>query len=412
MKNSGLGLSSENKKSVILKISGTFCLFVFFMTILLAACSARNKPIEESQTTTAQTAAIVPPTAEISSNAPEEPRVYALEDLYALGFSNDDVIRIFHLKGNSGHIETVCAAADLQNFMRVATALTEGAVVQDVQKSALLNLYRKFEIYGIGTESIVAGEIGGKACYIRDGLVYVLDDGDYRFLLDYCSIVRPYPEDLDKREFLSLVQEAVETLPIKGYIPDNVNYLDGISSVRTVDDFYIKDFPTYFYSDIITPNGQYVIVVPQGNFYELQMGLNYIKEMWQIDEIKIARTNVGVTICPSNENLRLAVFGPSFTDISSWGMSQLKRVELYDFETGQVWWQRDGFCVIGTLWSNDGRYLAINHEAGRGSNRGAQIVLLDLAGINITAVNLLPPDGAPRSRLQTKEWISDTELAL
>jgi len=385
------------------------CIFIVLLPALLAACSAPVQPTGEPTQSLPP-----PPTAGLRTDPPGEKRVYTIDDLHALGFSEDDHFSIYPVGGNMWSEATECPASDLQNFMRIMEALTSGDRAIDMGENTFPRIYRRLAFSGAGLQDWFAGEIDGKAYVLRssDRGVYDLDYEEYEFMLDFCKVIRPYPEDLDKREFLKLVQDAMENLPIKGHIPGNVNYLSYTLPVETVDDFMIKDSPPYYSSDIDPPEGQYTIIVPRGYFYELQMGLNYEKDSWRITEIKIARSNVGTSICPTNENLRLAVFGPSFTDISGWGMSQLQRVELYDYETGQVWWERDGFCVYGALWSDDGHFVAISHEAGHGSNRGMQVVLLDISGTSITAVNLLPHDGAARSRLQAKEWISDTELRL
>jgi hypothetical protein len=114
---------------------------------------------------------------------------------------------------------------------------------------------------------------------------------------------------------------------------------------------------------------------------------------------------------PPNEDWRLVTFGPAITDISGWGVAQLARIELFDYKTGEVLWQADGLCMVGgDAWSEDGRYFAFSHEVGRAQNRGVQTTLLDTA--DMTTINLVAPDGKADTRLEVREWVSDSKLTL
>ncbi|WP_148132933.1 hypothetical protein [Candidatus Formimonas warabiya] len=282
------------------------------------------------------------------------------------------------------------------------------------------SLYRTLLFQGVPpVAGYIVGEIDGKAYAQRpDGVVCRLSYTEYEFMLDLCKVVRPYPEELDQMELLGAVK-AMTTLYREGTIPvgaefdtrlpQNVNFT--IPSVQTVDDFYIIDACPYTLSDITPPSGQYIAVVPCGNYYELQIGVTKADGQWQVNGVKVARSNIRMMQYPQNEDWRLVVFGPSITDISGWGMSQLDRVELFDYKTGEVLWQTDGLCVAGRdAWSEDGRYFAFSHETGRAQNRGLQTMLLDTTGM--TAINLVAPDGKADSRLEVREWVSDRKLTL
>ncbi len=355
-------------------------------------------------------------------NSQQDARIYSVDNLHALGFTEDDVLYIYPTRGNPTTVAeaTECAATDLPNFLRLAEGLMQADAAPDMEPNALSLLYRTLQFFGTPfIEGYIAGEIDGKAYVQRpDGVVCALPYTEYEFMLDLCNVVRPYPEELDQMELLGAVK-AMTTLYREGNIPSgaqfdtrlpqNVNFI--IPSVQTVDDFHVIDARPYFFSDITPPSGQYVAVVPCGDYYELQMGVTEADGQWQVGGVKVARSNLRTMQYPKNEDWRLVVFGPSVTDVSGWGMSQLDRVELFDYKTGEVLWQTDGLCVVGRdAWSEDGRYFAFSHETGRAQNRGLQTMLLDTA--DMTAINLAPPDGKADSRLEVREWASDSKLTL
>ncbi len=345
-------------------------------------------------------------------------RLYNSNDLYALGLSEQDVIYIYPVKGTLSAEPTECAATDLQSFMHLAKALMQVDIAPDIEQNALSSLYRTLTFQGELVNGYIAGEIEGKAYIQRpDGVVCILPETEYEFMLDICGITRPYPEELDQREILEPVK-AMASLYREGNIPlekkfdpnlpQNVNFT--IPIVRTVDDFYLTDAYPYMLSDGKPPEGQYVAIVPCGYYYGLQIGMNKIDGQWQVDGVRVARSNLKTMYYP-NEDWRLVIFGPSITDISGWGMHKLDRIELYDYKTGEVLWQADGLCISGgSAWSKDGRYFAFSHEIGRAQNSGLQTMLLDTAAM--TAITLAAPDGKTDTRLEAREWADDNELLL
>lgn len=358
----------------------------------------------------------------VAGNWQQDARMYSVDDLRALGLTEKDVLYIYPTRGNMTTTAepTKCAATDLQSFLRLVEGLTQADVAPDMEQNAVSSLYRTLLFQGIPpVDGYIVGEIGGKAYAQRpDGVVCALPYTEYEFMLDLCKVVRPYPEELDPTELLGAVkamttlywERTIPSVPeFDTRLPQNVNF--AIPSVQTVHDFYIIDACPYTLSDITPPSGQYVAVVPCGNYYELQMGVTQADGQWQVDGVKVARSNIRMMQYPKNEDWRLVIFGPSVTDISGWGMSQLDRVELFNYKTGEILWQTDGLCLVGRdAWSEDGRYFAFNHETGQAQNRGLQVVLLDTAGM--TAINLVAPDGKADSRLEVREWVSDSKLAL
>lgn len=383
MLNCGVKLSSSNLtlkwgQTILNKQASRVLLLVFAMIILVAFSACGGK----------------------SGNK----YVYTLDDLYMRGLTEGNTILIL----SANEKETECSAFDLQSYLRIIDALTQGQPVSGVAPYALTDMRRRLAFIGESVQGYVAAEIDGKAYVQReDGIIYDLDDQEYRFMQDYCSVILPYPEDLDRGELLETVKDAVTrllpTIQVPGY--DDFQPVD----VETVDDFYITDSPPKFHNDVVPASGQYTAIISCGDYYELQLGIIKAGKEWKATEMVVARKGVGLAYHP-NEEWRVATFGPLLDDPGSWGVAQTIRVELYDYNTGEIFWKMDGVSPAGTTWSDDGRYCAISHEVGRAEKRGMRTELIDTT--DMTSITLLPPDGEPSSRLQALEWISDTELKM
>lgn len=366
------------------------CVVVFLLTTLMSGCSSQ-----------------------------QDAHKYSLNDLYALGLTEQAALSIYPTRGGLTAQPIVCSAADLQSFMRLEIALTQAAAAPEAERNAVPLLYRTMHFSGPAVDDYIVGELDGRAYVQRpDGVVCALPDSEYKFILDFCGIVLPYPEELDQRELLAAVM-AMTALYHNGnipsgagfdtYLPQNVNF--EIPVVQTVGDFYITDAMPYAVSDITPPEGQYIAVVPCGYYYELQMGMFFENGQWQVHGVRVARSNLRMMWDNPNEESRLVLFGPSITDISGWGMHQLSRLELFNVKTSEVLWQIDGICFIGGgAWSEDGRYFAFSHEVGRAQNRVLQTMLLDTA--DMSAITLTPPDARSDSKLEVREWKNNTELSL
>ena len=344
-------------------------------------------------------------------NKPDDMHVYTVDDLYAYGLTEQDEIYIMPTKGSSSIVEaTVCTATDLQNYLRIIDALTQGESVTDIEPHSFSDIYRRLEFAGSLVESYIAAEIDGKSYVQRpDGVICTLDEAEYKFMLDFCSVVIPYPENLDPLELLGPVEDALANMLPKLRLPDNANFQ--LAEVRTVDDFYITDSPSSLFSDVEPPTGQYTVIIPCGDYYELQLGIVKDDKLWRVTDVRVARANLISISYHVNGNWRVVNYGPTVDDPESWGVSQTHRVELYDYNTGEILWQMNNVCVInGGGWTDDGRYLAISHEVGRAENRGVRTELIDTS--DMTSITLLPPDGEASSRLQAINWISDTELRM